>query len=69
MGATLTGCRVLIKSSPQPIRTNAVCPWMTETRMVSAIQNDWYEAGLPRNSPEDVARVIAGAYAVSSFSS
>ncbi|CAD0106231.1 unnamed protein product [Aureobasidium uvarum] len=52
--------KVLIKSSPYAIRTNAVCPWMTETRMVTGIDKDWKEAGLPRNKAIDVARVIAG---------
>lgn len=50
----------LSKYAPQPIRTNAICPWMTETRMVGGIEDDWARAGLPRNSPMDVARVIAG---------
>ncbi|KAG9690949.1 NAD(P)-binding protein, partial [Aureobasidium melanogenum] len=49
--------KVLIK---QEIRTNAICPWMTETRMVSGIEESWKEAGLPRNKAIDVARVIAG---------
>ncbi|KAK6006919.1 hypothetical protein QM012_005927 [Aureobasidium pullulans] len=49
--------KVLIKSS---IRTNAICPWMTETRMVTGIEESWKEAGLPRNKAVDVARVIAG---------
>ncbi|KAI4722149.1 putative 3-hydroxyacyl-CoA dehydrogenase [Aureobasidium sp. EXF-10727] len=52
--------KVLIKSSPYPIRTNAICPWMTETRMVSGIDADWKAAGLPRNKAIDVANVIAG---------
>lgn len=52
--------RVLIKSSPQAVRTNAICPWMTETRLVSGIEDDWHKAGLPRNKAIDVARVIAG---------
>lgn len=33
---------------------------MTETRMVSGIDEDWKQAGLPRNKAIDVARVIAG---------
>ncbi|KAH0367310.1 NAD(P)-binding protein, partial [Aureobasidium melanogenum] len=50
---------VLIKP-PHAIRTNAICPWMTETRMVSGIEDSWKEAGLPRNKAIDVAKVIAG---------
>jgi NAD(P)-dependent dehydrogenase (short-subunit alcohol dehydrogenase family) len=52
--------RVLIKSTPYPIRTNAICPWMTETRMVTGIDSDWKAAGLPRNKAEEVAKVIGG---------
>jgi hypothetical protein len=33
---------------------------MTETRMVSGIEDDWHKADLPRNKPMDVARIIAG---------
>lgn len=53
-------CRVLIKSSPYAIRTNCICPWMTETRMVTGIDEQWREAGLPRNQPSEVAKIIAG---------
>lgn len=60
---TSLSCRVLINATPQPIRTNAICPWMTRTRLVSGIEKAWDEAGLPSNSPEDVARIIVGALA------
>lgn len=33
---------------------------MTETRMVTGIDDDWKQAGLPRNKAIDVAKVIAG---------
>jgi hypothetical protein len=59
--------RVLIKSHPYPIRTNAICPWMTETRMVTGIDADWAAAGLPRNKASDVANVIAGVLVSSSL--
>ncbi|THW65204.1 putative 3-hydroxyacyl-CoA dehydrogenase [Aureobasidium pullulans] len=59
--------KVLIKSSPYAIRTNAVCPWMTETRMVKGIDADWREAGLPRNKAIEVARVIAGVMVANSL--
>lgn len=36
---------------------------MTETRLVSGIEDDWHKAGLPRNKPADVARIIAGTMA------
>lgn len=53
-------CRNLINAKPQPIRTNAICPWMTKTRLVSGIEGAWAEAGLPSNEPMDVAKIIAG---------
>ncbi|KAK0778344.1 hypothetical protein LTR91_015419 [Friedmanniomyces endolithicus] len=53
----------LIQSKPHPIRTNAICPWMTKTRLVAGIEKVWAESGLPSNSPEDVARVIVGVLA------
>ncbi|KAI9713063.1 MAG: hypothetical protein M1820_001048 [Bogoriella megaspora] len=51
----------LAKSSPQPIRINAICPWYTQTRMARNVQDHWLKAGLPVNQPMDVARIIAGA--------
>ena len=53
----------LIKRSPYPIRTNAICPWMTKTRLVAGIEDKWEEAGLPSNTPDDIARVILGVLA------
>jgi NAD(P)-dependent dehydrogenase (short-subunit alcohol dehydrogenase family) len=58
-----TDDRVLIKNSTDhPIRTNAICPWMTETRMVSGIDDDWRAAGLARNTAMDVAKIIVGEF-------
>ena len=51
--------RTLIKYST-PIRINAVCPWMVKTRLTEAIQPEWAKAGLPANTPEDIAAVIVG---------
>ncbi|KAL9108061.1 MAG: hypothetical protein Q9227_007167 [Pyrenula ochraceoflavens] len=42
------------------LRVNAVCPWMTLTRMVAGIQDGWFKAGLPTNDPGDIARHIVG---------
>lgn len=42
------------------LRVNAVCPWMTTTAMVKGIQDAWLKAGLPANTPMDVAKIIAG---------
>ena len=50
----------LIHYKPHPIRTNAICPWMTKTRLVAGIEPAWEQNGLPSNEPEDVARVIVG---------
>ncbi|CEL09220.1 hypothetical protein ASPCAL12359 [Aspergillus calidoustus] len=41
------------------IRINAICPWMTQTGMVRGVQDAWYAAGLPVNTPLDVGKVIA----------
>ncbi|GAB7347140.1 hypothetical protein MBLNU459_g3262t2 [Dothideomycetes sp. NU459] len=59
--------KVLIRTSPQAIRTNAICPWMTETRLVSGIEDSWHKAGLPRNTAMDVAKIIAGVMAAKSL--
>ncbi|KAL4937815.1 hypothetical protein BDV06DRAFT_226602 [Aspergillus oleicola] len=40
------------------IRINAICPWMTTTAMVKGVQDGWFRAGLPVNSPMDVAVVM-----------
>ncbi|GAB7339210.1 hypothetical protein MBLNU457_5869t1 [Dothideomycetes sp. NU457] len=50
----------LIEGPAGGIRTNAICPWMTKTRLVTGVEGAWAEAGLPTNEPEDVAMVIAG---------
>ncbi|KAK5137293.1 hypothetical protein LTR08_000263 [Meristemomyces frigidus] len=53
----------LMRSQPHGIRTNAICPWMTRTRLVAGIEDTWHAAGLPSNTPEDVASVIVGVLA------
>lgn len=52
--------RTLCNASPHAVRTNAICPWYTETRLVHGVRESWDEAGLPKNSPLDVAKIIAG---------
>ncbi|KAF4551196.1 Short chain dehydrogenase-like protein 39 [Elsinoe fawcettii] len=42
------------------IRTNAILPWMTRTRMVRGVEKSWAAAGLPTNEPMDVAKIMAG---------
>ncbi|KAL4973716.1 hypothetical protein BDW66DRAFT_153578 [Aspergillus desertorum] len=46
-------------ASAHNIRVNCICPWMTTTVMVKGIQEGWVRAGLPMNSPMDVARITA----------
>lgn len=50
----------LIEGPGGGIRTNAICPWMTKTRLVTGVEEAWAKADLPTNEPEDVAMVIAG---------
>ncbi|KAH7317830.1 hypothetical protein BKA65DRAFT_515258 [Rhexocercosporidium sp. MPI-PUGE-AT-0058] len=40
------------------VRLNAICPWMTDTVMVTGVKEGWVKEGLPINTPEHVARVI-----------
>ncbi|KAJ5397840.1 15-hydroxyprostaglandin dehydrogenase [Penicillium cosmopolitanum] len=47
-----------LTATPENIRVNVICPWMTKTRLVRGIEKGWYEKGLPANEPEDVARSI-----------
>lgn len=53
----------LIGNKECPIRTNAICPWMTKTAMVQGIEDAWHEAELPTNEAVDVAKIIAGVIA------
>ncbi|KAL6236255.1 hypothetical protein BDW75DRAFT_117335 [Aspergillus navahoensis] len=46
-------------ASAHNIRVNCICPWMTTTGMVKGIQEGWAKAGLPTNSPMDVAKITA----------
>lgn len=56
----LRSLRQYLPSTPHQLRINAVCPWMTTTGMVKGIEHDWLKAGLPTNSPLDVAKITAG---------
>ncbi|KAJ5159896.1 NAD(P)-binding protein [Penicillium canariense] len=47
-----------LTATPENIRVNVICPWMTRTRLVLGIEKGWYERDLPVNEPEDVARSI-----------
>ncbi|KAK3058862.1 hypothetical protein LTR09_000427 [Extremus antarcticus] len=55
--------RELLIQPPFKIRTNAISPWMTKTRLTAAIEPTWEKAGLPANTAEDVAKVILGVMA------
>ena len=52
--------RKTLIDADQPIRTNAICPWMTRTRLAQGMEQAWAKAQLPSNEPVDVAAVIAG---------
>jgi len=65
--AMLTWTSTFFQASPNPIRTNAICPWMTATRIVAGVEGPWEAAGLPMNSPEDVGKIVVGAMADSSL--
>lgn len=51
--------RLYLCSPAHRIRINCICPWMTTTGMVKGIQDGWFKAGLPVNTPLDVAKVMA----------
>lgn len=40
------------------VRMNVVCPWATDTEMLSGVRDIWPQNSLPINSPGDVARII-----------
>ncbi|KAH7020498.1 short-chain dehydrogenase/reductase SDR [Ilyonectria destructans] len=40
------------------VRMNVVCPWATDTEMLSGVRDIWSQNSLPMNSPGDVARII-----------
>ncbi|RAL17194.1 putative 3-hydroxyacyl-CoA dehydrogenase, partial [Aspergillus homomorphus CBS 101889] len=52
--------RMDLPAPAHQLRVNAVCPWMTETRMVEKLREGWKQARLPINSPLDVAVIVAG---------
>ncbi|CAK3808901.1 Hypothetical predicted protein [Lecanosticta acicola] len=54
--------RPLAERSPR-VRTNAICPWFTRTRVSEGVAHLFEHAGLPRNSPEDVAKIVVGVLA------
>ncbi|KAL4922633.1 putative 3-hydroxyacyl-CoA dehydrogenase [Aspergillus aurantiobrunneus] len=51
--------RLYLCAPAHGIRVNCICPWMTATAIIKGVQDGWMEAGLPLNSPMDVAKVSA----------
>lgn len=39
-------------------RINVICPWATDTGMLSGVRDIWTQSLLPMNTPEAVARII-----------
>ncbi|KIV78856.1 hypothetical protein PV11_06465 [Exophiala sideris] len=40
------------------IRINAICPWATDTQLLSGVRAEWTKNNMPMNKPSDVARYI-----------
>lgn len=40
------------------VRTNAICPWATDTQLLKGVKDRWVKEKLPMNTAHDVAKVI-----------
>ncbi|KAL2170794.1 hypothetical protein VTG60DRAFT_4449 [Thermothelomyces hinnuleus] len=40
------------------VRANAICPWATDTQLLSGVREMWVCEKMPMNTPKDVARII-----------
>ncbi|KAK3346311.1 putative oxidoreductase,short chain dehydrogenase [Lasiosphaeria hispida] len=40
------------------VRVNAICPWATDTQLLSGVKDRWATEKMPLNTPDDVARQI-----------
>lgn len=40
------------------VRANAICPWATDTQLLSGVKERWSEEKMPMNTPGDVSRFI-----------
>ncbi|KAK0724835.1 hypothetical protein B0H67DRAFT_657632 [Lasiosphaeris hirsuta] len=40
------------------VRVNAICPWATDTQLLSGVKGRWAAEKMPLNTPDDVARQI-----------
>ncbi|KAL4950325.1 hypothetical protein BDW69DRAFT_59421 [Aspergillus filifer] len=48
-----------LQAAKEGIRVNVVCPWVTRTRMIVGIEQEWEKEGHPINEASDVARCFA----------
>jgi NAD(P)-dependent dehydrogenase (short-subunit alcohol dehydrogenase family) len=40
------------------VRANAICPWATDTQLLSGVKEQWVREKMPMNRPKDVANMI-----------
>ncbi|KAK4184372.1 hypothetical protein QBC35DRAFT_441555 [Podospora australis] len=40
------------------VRANAICPWATDTQLLSGVKESWEKQSMPMNTPVDVAKMI-----------
>ncbi|OCT52098.1 putative oxidoreductase,short chain dehydrogenase [Cladophialophora carrionii] len=40
------------------LRVNAICPWATDTQLLSGVRAEWVKNDMPMNQPSDVAKYI-----------
>jgi len=40
------------------VRVNTLAPWATDTQLLAGVRDEWVGAGMPINTPEEVARVM-----------
>lgn len=40
------------------VRANCICPWATDTQLLSGVRTRWVQEAMPMNAPADVARSI-----------
>ncbi|KAK5455139.1 hypothetical protein LTS15_005859 [Exophiala xenobiotica] len=52
--------RALRPFTPQlyGLRVNAICPWATDTQLLSGVRAEWTKNNMPMNTPEDVAKYV-----------
>lgn len=40
------------------VRVNAICPWATDTQILSGVKGRWVEENMPMNTPLDVGKIL-----------